>query len=236
MTTEFKKLSEINDFHEFEFFSRYMEAWAVPELLAGLLHPNNQILQQHTAVQLRQELTRLIDIGEILVYDQYTHLQVNDANISFQIAADGLTKFAAKCGLTMHFKQMQIEPLAEQSAPTPKGEAVTATTLNDDAAHDEKLAALFNSVPVEALAKTFPTDQNEAESLAQWKKWAEKAKRLGLINARTSTGMFNLYKAGLWFVRKGAQGWDEAKLRRVLANNLPARSLDDKHLLTGDID
>ncbi|MDO9011204.1 MAG: hypothetical protein Q7U78_05280 [Gallionella sp.] len=121
-------------------------------------------------------------------------------------------------------------------APVAKVEAVPVTTINDDAAHEEKLAALFGLVPVEALAKTFPTSQSEEISLQQWKKWAEKANRNGLIDARPERARFNLYKAGLWFVRKGAIGWDNAKLVRVLANNLPARSLDDKHLLTGDID
>jgi hypothetical protein len=95
---------------------------------------------------------------------------------------------------------------------------------------DVELAALFDTVPVEALAKMFNTD------VEQWKKWAEKAKANGLIAAREGTAMFNPYKAGVWFIKKGVEGWDTARLYRTLANNLPARSRDDAYRLTGGID
>lgn len=99
--------------------------------------------------------------------------------------------------------------------------------------HDEILAALFDPMPVEALAKMFPTD-NDATT-AQWRKWADKAKANGLIDARENR-KFNPYKAGKWFVSKGARGWDTVRLYRTLAKNLPPRSRDDAHLLTGWID
>ena len=95
---------------------------------------------------------------------------------------------------------------------------------------DDALAALFDPVPVEALAKMFQSD------VAQWRKWQDKAKANGLSDAREGTAMFNPYKAGVWFVSKGAEGWDTARLYRTLANNLPARSHDNAHLLTGGID
>lgn len=103
------------------------------------------------------------------------------------------------------------------------------TNPTDDADHTETLAALFEPVPVEALEKMFPAS-------GKWKNWAEKAKSNGLIVARVGTAKFNPYKAGTWFVQKGWDGWDNARLYRTLASNLPARSRDDAHLLTGDIE
>lgn len=119
--------------------------------------------------------------------------------------------------------------LMPSDAPAAKVKTNTSPSGDD---HDEILAELFDFVPVEALAKMFPTD-NEATT-AQWKLWAEKAKANGLINARENR-KFNPYKAGKWFVSKGAKGWDTARLYRTLANNLPAHSIDKKHLLTGGI-
>lgn len=92
--------------------------------------------------------------------------------------------------------------------------------------HDKILAALFDPVRAEALEKMFAAN-------GKWKSWAERANRNGLKAARTSRGGFNPYLAGVWFVRKGVQGWDDAHLYRTLANNLPARSRDESHLLTG---
>lgn len=103
------------------------------------------------------------------------------------------------------------------------------TSPTDDVDHDKTLAALFDPVPVEALEKMFPSN-------GKWKSWAEKAKANGLIDARERTAKFNPYKAGLWFVQKGGPGWDNDRLYRTLANNLPARSRDSVHLLTVGID
>lgn len=95
---------------------------------------------------------------------------------------------------------------------------------------DAQLAQLFDSVPVTALEKMFPAE-------GKWKGWAEHATRnKGLKAARTARGLFNPYRAGIWFAGKGIKGWDLARCRRTLANNLPARSLDSKHLLTGELE
>lgn len=121
-------------------------------------------------------------------------------------------------------------PATEVEADTnPSGDDVEEQAADADG-HDETLAALFDPLPVEALAQMFRID------LAQWKKWQDKAKANGLSDARQGTALFNPYKAGVWLVRKGAQGWDYAHLYRTLVKNLPARSLDDAHLLTGGID
>lgn len=126
----------------------------------------------------------------------------------------------------------------EANAPAAKVEAETDTSPSDEDMeehppsandHVETLAALFDPLPVAALEKMFPTN-------GKWKSWAEKAATNGLINARTKRAMFNPYKAAVWFISKGVKDWDLARCNRVLANNLPARSVDSKYMLTGDID
>jgi hypothetical protein len=114
-----------------------------------------------------------------------------------------------------------------QAAPAATVEALLITTpaADEEPDPDEKLSALFDPVPAEALEKMFPAK-------GKWKSWAEKAKSNGLIDARIKRGMFNPYKAAVWFVNRGMEGWDLSRCYRTLANNLPARSIDDKHLLT----
>jgi hypothetical protein len=94
---------------------------------------------------------------------------------------------------------------------------------------ESTLAALFDPVKVETLEKMFPAS-------GQWKNWAERAKSNKLIVAREKRGYFNPYRAALWFMQKGVQDWDLARCNRVLAKNLPARSRDNAHLLTGELD
>ncbi|NBQ68738.1 MAG: hypothetical protein EBU46_07870 [Nitrosomonadaceae bacterium] len=91
--------------------------------------------------------------------------------------------------------------------------------------NDKILSELFDPVPVASLEKMFPAD-------GEWKSWAERASRNGLKAAREGRAKFNPYKAALWFINKGITGWDLARCFRVLANNLPARSRDEAHLLT----
>lgn len=102
-------------------------------------------------------------------------------------------------------------------------------------APDEVLATLFDPVSTEQLAKMFPVGKADI-SFAQWKLWQDKAKANGLIGSRVGRGRFNPFIAGEWFVKKGAEGWDNARLYRALSNNLPPRSKDNKHLLTGEIE
>lgn len=135
------------------------------------------------------------------------------------------------------FQSATITVLGEHAEPTTNEEAKPAPIqISDEQAdtpadgdHDEVLAALFDPVPVEALEKMFPAD-------GKWEDWKERADRNGLIDARQERARFNPYKAGLWFVRKGAEGWDDSRLYRTLASNLPARSFDNKHLLTGSVE
>jgi hypothetical protein len=87
------------------------------------------------------------------------------------------------------------------------------------------LSALFDQVTVESLEKMFPAD-------GKWKNWAERAHRNGLKAARVGRGAFNPYLAAMWFLDQGIEGWDAARCNRKLAENLPARSSDEAHVLT----
>lgn len=109
------------------------------------------------------------------------------------------------------------------------GDVVGLTEEEDDATSEDDLARLFDPVPVAALEKMFPSD-------GRWKTWAERANRNGLSSARQDRAMFNPFIAARWFLQKGQEGWDWARCLRVLANNLPPRSKDHKHLLTGTAD
>jgi hypothetical protein len=129
----------------------------------------------------------------------------------------------------------------------PGAQGIVEPTTGDSSAYDEKveqeadsppigeeadtqLAHLFDPVPVAALEKMFPANN-------RWAGWAEHASRnVGLKAARTGRGLFNPYLAGIWFAGKGIKDWDLARCRRTLANNLPTRSLDNKHRLTGELE
>ena len=117
--------------------------------------------------------------------------------------------------------------ISRQDASDDTGDVRTNADTDHDP--DETLAALFDPVPVESLEKMFP-------AFGKWKDWAERAARNGLIGAREKRAMFNPYRAAKWFHIRGNDGWDISRCNRALANNLPPRSLDQRHLLTGELD
>jgi len=95
---------------------------------------------------------------------------------------------------------------------------------------DAELAALFDPVRVPTLEALFPDG-------GKWAKYAERAPRNGLIEAREGRGTFNPYRAARWWLeRQAPAGWKWERCARVLANNLPHRSRDCGHLLTGNFD
>lgn len=163
-------------------------------------------------------------------------------------------EWARKHGFKMHTGFVRaVEELARQDASAGEGPRTTgpdggdseqdttqaATTSNDHitgtGTADEDLAVLFDPVSVAALAKMFPTRKDEQAALDDWKKFANRAARNGLADARAGRRQFNPYKAGLWWLRtQTPTGWDAARLNRVLAKNLPARHRDSSHLLTDD--
>jgi hypothetical protein len=125
-----------------------------------------------------------------------------------------------------------LDPNIDENKPFKRvmSESKTIVPANlDEEDHDELFASLFDSVTAEALEEMFPAK-------GKWKGWADHALENGLAAARTSRAMFNPYKACIWFLRKGIEGWDWAHALRRLANNLPLRSRDKKYLLTGDLD
>jgi hypothetical protein len=95
--------------------------------------------------------------------------------------------------------------------------------------HDATLAALFDPVAVPQLEAMFPAS-------GKWASYAERAASNKLKGARVARGVFNPYLAALWWLGTGPVGWDRSKCMRKLANNLPARSLDSKYMLTGDFE
>lgn len=108
-------------------------------------------------------------------------------------------------------------------------EVKTASTASNELDHEELLSRLFDPVTVAALEKMFPAND-------KWKGWAERAARNGLAASRVDTAMFNPYKAAMWFSKKRITGFSLERCYRILANNLPAHSMDKKHLLIGDYD
>ncbi|MBK9784723.1 MAG: hypothetical protein IPP59_11325 [Betaproteobacteria bacterium] len=89
------------------------------------------------------------------------------------------------------------------------------------------LADLFDPVRPAQLEAMFPDGD-------KWKSYTERAKRNGLEPARIGRGLFNPYLAAAWWIRKGPAGWQWERCQRKLANNLPARSRDSKHEITGE--
>ena len=108
--------------------------------------------------------------------------------------------------------------------------ATTPTEAAPAGDDDDELAGLFDPVRVATLEALFPDG-------GKWAKHAERAARNRLIAARVARGKFNLYRAARWWMETQAPaGWKWERCARVLANNLPPRSRDCGHLLTGDFD
>lgn len=118
------------------------------------------------------------------------------------------------------------EAVAVESEPE---RAKTEDPASEDI--DAEIAALFDPVAKEQLEAMFPDGGN-------WSRYAERAARNGLADAaRVARSRFNPYRAARWWMESQAPtGWKWERCARVLANNLPPRSLDSKHLLTGDYD
>ena len=195
--------------------------WPDADALPG---DNGIIARFMAASRNRAEIARLLDANKLTFIDPANRLSKINRDDAFDrdplVMLDEVQRLIGE----------QEPAPVEQSAPAAKVEAETVTTLGDTAAYDEKLAALFDPVTKEALEKTFPAN-------GQWKIWAERAARNGLRDAaKEGRSMFNPYKAAVWFVNQGIDGWDLARCLRAVVKILPARSRNEKFLLTGDID
>lgn len=123
---------------------------------------------------------------------------------------------AARAALAEHRQRGEV---LERECATP----VDEPERTPDAAADD-LAELFDPVTVAELETMLPTINNK-----QWAKWAERASDNGLKAAAwVARGRYNPYRAAMWFLRRGAPGWDQAHIYRVLGNNLPPRSRDQR--------
>ncbi len=118
------------------------------------------------------------------------------------------------------------EPAASTPPTAGDTEQGDARATDDNA----ELANLFDPVKVATLEALFPDG-------GKWAKHAERAARNGLQVARCERGKFNPYLAAVWWINEqGPTGWKLERCLRVLAKNLPDRSIDSKHLLTGEFD
>lgn len=126
---------------------------------------------------------------------------------------------------------METGEIIDESATAAGDEQAEAATLEQEQAiaRDDVLARLFDAVKVTQLEAMFPDG-------GKWTKYAERARRNGLAPAKVARSLFNPYRAALWWIGQGQPGWKWERCLRVLANNLPARSCDSKHLLTGELD
>lgn len=101
-----------------------------------------------------------------------------------------------------------------------------ALAINGNEEND--IAALFDPVRPAQLEAMFPDG-------GKWKTHSERALRNGLKEAaKQGRASYNPYLAAIWWLNTGPQGWKWERCLRVLANNLPARSIDSRHLLTGE--
>ena len=127
------------------------------------------------------------------------------------------------------FERVATPIPSDPDAPNEVGSGDTVTDCdnrNDDlrAKRGEDPTDWFDPATVQTLETLFPAN-------GKWKAWAARAASNGLQAARVKRGQFNPHTAGRWFLTKKEPGWTEARLYRVLANNLPARSKDKYELL-----
>lgn len=101
----------------------------------------------------------------------------------------------------------------------------------DGEARERELASYFDPVGGSQLEKMFPSE-------GKWPSYIERASRNGLRDkAKVGRAKFNPYLAALWWLdHENPKDWDLAKCLRVLGNNLPIRSKNLKHEITGYID
>lgn len=167
------------------------------------------------------------DVGELLKAMQKA-LGVSNARAPVSVAE--AQRLAALFGIAW-------PPELQAAGAHPTGrfeEGRAAATTPPEAApagdDDGELAGLFDPVRVASLEALFPDG-------GKWARHAERAARNGLIAARVERGKFNPYRAARWWMETQAPaGWKWERCARVLANNLPTRSRDCGHLLTGDFD
>jgi desulfoferrodoxin (superoxide reductase-like protein) len=98
---------------------------------------------------------------------------------------------------------------------------------------EQEICDLFDPMCREAIAALF-----DKIGKNDWRKYFERARRNGLSDARQDErkkpSSYNPWKVGEWLFKKGT--YTREQIDRKLANNLPERSKDKKHLIIGDFD
>lgn len=126
------------------------------------------------------------------------------------------------------------DTVAPQSTPSGAPESDEPPAIVElPAGNDGELAALFDPVKVAQLEAMFPN--RDAGNASRWPRHVERAGRNGLKDAaKEGRAVFNPYRAAVWWLATGPKDWKWERCLHVLANNLPARSIDSKRLLTGE--
>ena len=108
-----------------------------------------------------------------------------------------------------HVAEPPVQPAPPATAPSP-GAAGPSIVLSPE--H-------FDPVKVAQLETMFPAK-------GEWKHYAERALRNGLVKARAKRGAFNPMLAADWWVHKqgASPGWDWDRCLKKLERNLPPRS------------
>lgn len=174
-------------------------------------------------VQAMSEATLGDDVGGLLKAMQKA---LGVSNVREPVSVAEAQRLAALFGIAWP-PELQAAGAHPTQAPAAATTPPEAAPAGDD---DDELAGLFDPVRVATLEALFP-------DCGKWEKYAERAARNGLIAARVGRGKFNPYRAARWWMETQAPaGWKWERCARVLANNLPPRSRDCGHLLTGDFD
>lgn len=174
-------------------------------------------------------LNEALTVGRLLARSPLTWDVVPSSsayNSNWIVTTDDFVRYAASRNVSVQL----VPPLESELAKGEGQEGKTSTWQEQKLSiTDEELAALLDPVSLAALEKMFPD--------RRWANYAERNRRNGLSVAKEGRGKFNPYRAAIWWLGKQTpSGWDLARVRRTLANNLPARSLGSSQLLTGKIE
>lgn len=121
------------------------------------------------------------------------------------------------------------QPARSDADPAPEEAYQDTTSQPRD--YVQELAELFDPVGKAQLEAMFPDG-------GRWSVHTERQARKGLKAAAwVKRGKFNPFLAARWWMdTQSPDGWTWERCLRKLANNLPSRSRDLKHLLTDNFD
>ena len=211
----------------------------LPPLLNGVESDGAYLadLMHASLKEIQAAIDCLKEDGKINFYDPLTHLPTVVENGSF------VSEQQLKSLIVEHHEQNKErikEKILDQKTPddpspndlllggeTTRSTVLTKKNVNGDGEID--WAECFMNVSIAALEKTFPCKM--------WAEYASHAKRNGLIHARASRGKYNLFIAAMWWLEHTKPiGYDLARIRRTLANNLKSEYSHLANRLIGELD